>query len=112
MKINREKKVEIATDDNIAQILQEETRIVIIDFWAEWCGPCRMLLPVLEELSAEIGDKVRFVKMNVDDCPEMSGKMHIRSIPTLALFKDNKHEATMSGFKNKDDLKLWIEEYI
>lgn len=101
--------METGTDNSIGSILQNESKPILLDFWAEWCGPCSMLTPILEELSSEMSSTVRFIKMNVDECPETAGNLNIRSIPTLILFKAGKHVATMAGFKNKDDLKSWIE---
>jgi thioredoxin 1 len=101
--------METGTDNTIESILMSESKPILIDFWAEWCGPCRMLMPILEEISSEMHSDVRFMKMNVDECPETAGRLNIRSIPTLIIFKGGKHVATMTGFKNKDELKSWIE---
>ena len=74
------------TDQNFAQETAEG--LVLVDFWAPWCGPCKMIAPVLEELDDEMGDKVRIVKLNVDDNQETAGKYGVMSIPTLLLLKD------------------------
>ena len=77
----------IATNTNFDELLQEE-KLVIVDFWATWCGPCRMLSPLLDEVEAEMEDKVEGVKVNVDDADEIAMRFRIMSIPTLLFFKN------------------------
>ena len=77
----------IATNTNFDELLQEE-KLVIVDFWATWCGPCRMLSPLLDEVEAEMADKVKVVKVNVDDADEIAMRFRIMSIPTLLFFKN------------------------
>ena len=77
----------IATNTNFDELLQEE-KLVIVDFWATWCGPCRMLSPLLDEVEAEMEDKVEVVKVNVDDADEIAMRYRIMSIPTLLFFKN------------------------
>ena len=77
----------IATNTNFDELLQEE-KLVIVDFWATWCGPCRMLSPLLDEVEAEMDDKVEVVKVNVDDADEIAMRFRIMSIPTLLFFKN------------------------
>ena len=77
----------IATNTNFDELLQEE-KLVIVDFWATWCGPCRMLSPLLDEVEAEMEDKVEVVKVNVDDADEVAMRFRIMSIPTLLFFKN------------------------
>ena len=77
----------IATTTNFDELLQEE-KLVIVDFWATWCGPCRMLSPLLDEVEAEMADKVEVVKVNVDDADEIAMRFRIMSIPTLLFFKN------------------------
>jgi len=83
---------------------------VLVDFWAEWCGPCRMMGPVLDELSAEMQGKVTIVKLNVDESGNTAGQYGIRSIPTLILFKDGKQVSSKVGAVPKQALQAWLQE--
>ncbi len=83
---------------------------VLVDFWAEWCGPCKMIGPALEEISDELGEKVTIAKLNIDDNPEAPGKYGVRGIPTMILFKDGVPAATKVGAEPKSRLKAWLEE--
>jgi thioredoxin 1 len=81
---------------------------VVVDFWAPWCGPCKAIAPILEELAAELGDAVKICKVNVDDNSEISAKFEIRAIPTILVFKDGVVSDTIVGLTSKDDLKAKI----
>ena len=81
---------------------------VVVDFWAEWCGPCRMIGPALEEISKSLGDKVKIVKLNVDENPGTAAKYGIMSIPTLMLFKDGQLASRQVGAAPKQKLEQWI----
>jgi thioredoxin 1 len=85
---------------------------VVVDFWAEWCGPCKMIGPALEEIADELKGKVTIAKLNVDENPGVAGAYGIRSIPTLMLFKDGKMASTKVGAAPKGELKRWISEAI
>lgn len=82
---------------------------VLVDFWAEWCGPCKMIGPALEEISEELADKVVIAKINIDENPDAPGKYGVRGIPTMILFKNGEVSATKVGAAPKSALKGWIE---
>lgn len=82
---------------------------VLVDFWAPWCGPCRMLSPVLDELAGELKDQVKIVKVNVDEEPELASKFGVMSIPTVIAFKQGKAVNKVVGFRSKDDFKNMIK---
>ena len=85
---------------------------VFVDFWAEWCGPCRMVSPTVEELSKEYEGKVDFVKVNVDDNNELASQYNVFSIPTLAIIRDGKVIAQKAGASSKQDLKSYIDKHL
>ena len=90
-----------------ADVLQS-SEPVVVDFWAEWCGPCKMIGPSLEEIATEMQGKVKITKLNVDENPGVAGKLGIRSIPTLMLFKDGKLASQKVGAAPKSQLVSWI----
>ncbi|WP_454918374.1 thioredoxin [Xanthobacter sediminis] len=100
--------VEKVTDQNFETDVINSGAPVIVDFWAEWCGPCRMVAPILEEVSGELGEKVRIVKLNVDENPQTASKYGIMSIPTLLMFKDGKIASRQVGAAPKAKLVQWI----
>ena len=85
---------------------------VFVDFWAEWCGPCRMVSPTVEELSKEYDGKVNFVKVNVDSNNELASKYNVISIPTLAIFRDGQVIAQTAGAASKDSLRTYIDKHL
>jgi thioredoxin 1 len=94
-----------------SEVLKAETP-VLVDFWAPWCGPCRMVAPIVEELADEYGPKVKFVKVNTDDNINTAASYGIRSIPTLLVFKGGKPVGQAIGFRSKGDLKRIIDQAI
>jgi thioredoxin 1 len=96
------------TDASFDADVLKSTEPVVVDFWAEWCGPCKMIGPSLEEIAKEMHGKVKVVKLNVDENPGVAGKLGIRSIPTLMLFKDGKLSSQKVGAAPKGELVKWI----
>lgn len=104
--------ISVVTDATFeADVLQSKTPVVV-DFFADWCGPCKALAPTLEEVAKDMGGKVKIVKMNVDDSPDAPGKYGIRSIPTLILFKDGQVVTQNIGGMPKTQLQQWVEKAI
>ena len=89
-----------------------ETGVCVVDFFATWCGPCKMLAPVFEELSSEMEGKVTFLKVDVDECGDIAREYGISTIPTMMIFKDGENQDTMVGFLPKDAIKNNIEKYL
>ena len=95
-------------DDSFKQQVLEAKEPVLVDFWAEWCGPCRMIAPALEEIAEEFKGKVTVAKVNIDDNPMSPNTYGVRGIPTMILFKDGKPVATKVGAAPKSELKTWV----
>ena len=93
----------VISDENFNQII-EENPIVVVDFWAEWCGPCKMIAPILEEIATEQSDSIRIAKVNVDEAPELARRFEVMSIPTLILFADGQPATRIVGAKGKTQL--------
>jgi thioredoxin 1 len=103
---------EKVSDDTFEQDVLKASEPVIVDFWAEWCGPCKTIAPVLEELAQEYGDKLKVVKMNVDENPQTPMTYGIRGIPTLIMFKDGQVASQQVGAHPKTTLKEWIDKEV
>ena len=97
----------VSDADFEAEVLKA-TGPVVVDFWAEWCGPCRMIAPALDEISGAMGDKVKIVKLNVDENPNVAAKYGIMSIPTLMMFKNGEIASRQVGAAPKQKLHQWI----
>ena len=100
------------SDESFEQEVLQSDKPVLIDYWAEWCGPCKMIAPVLEEVASEYSDKIRVAKLNIDDNPATPPKYGIRGIPTLMLFKNGEVEATKVGAVAKAQLTAFLDENI
>ncbi|MFZ2997033.1 thioredoxin [Sphingobium sp.] len=100
------------TDQSFKADVIDSTVPVLVDFWAEWCGPCKMIGPALEEISEELGDKVTIAKINIDENPDAPGQYGVRGIPTMILFKNGEVSATKVGAAPKSALKGWIESVL
>jgi thioredoxin 1 len=96
-------------DDNFGTDVLGSDKPVLVDFWAEWCGPCKMIGPALEEISDELGAQVSIVKLNIDDHPDTPTKYGVRGIPTMILFKNGEIVDTKVGAAPKAELKRWLE---
>ncbi|MBW1853690.1 MAG: thioredoxin [Thermodesulfobacteriota bacterium] len=97
-------------DSNFKSEVTDSEMPVLVDFWAPWCGPCKMIAPVLEELAKEYDGRVKIVKLNVDDSPDTASKFGIRSIPTLIMFKNGKVFEQTVGAQSKDNLKQLFDK--
>ena len=100
------------TDETFDAEVKNSSVPVVVDFWAEWCGPCKMIAPVLEELATEYDGRLTIAKLNVDDHREATEKFNIRGIPTLILFKNGEPEATKVGALSKSQLAAFIDSNI
>ena len=101
--------VHISDESFEEEVLQSE-RPVLIDYWAEWCGPCKMIAPVLDEIATEYSDRLKVVKLNIDDNPQTPPKYGIRGIPTLMIFKNGQVEATKVGAVSKAQLTAFLDD--
>lgn len=97
------------TDDSFEQEVLQASRPVLVDYWADWCGPCKMIAPVLDEIADEYEGRVRIAKLNIDDNPNTPPRYGIRGIPTLMLFKEGEVEATKVGAASKSQLTAFID---
>jgi thioredoxin 1 len=101
--------IKTVTDASFEQEVLNSAKPVLVDFWAEWCGPCRALTPILEEVAANHSDSISFAKVNIDENPQTPSKYGVMSIPTLILFKNGQVEAVKMGLLSKSQLSAFIE---
>ena len=97
------------TDDSFDSVVLSSNAPVLVDYWAEWCGPCKMIAPVLDEIADEYAHKIKVAKLNIDENPNTPPRYSIRGIPTLMLFKEGEVEATKVGAVSKSQLKAFID---
>tara|TARA_B100000886_G_scaffold50379_1_gene31022 strand:+ start:179 stop:550 length:372 start_codon:yes stop_codon:yes gene_type:complete len=95
---------------NFSTIIHNEKKLILVDFWAEWCAPCKMLAPILEEISKDLEEKILICKVNLDENQDLASEFSIKSIPTLLLFENGKLKDTKVGLLSKMDLLNWIDQ--
>jgi thioredoxin 1 len=100
------------TDATFDETIAASDEAVVVDFWAEWCGPCKMIAPILDEIARENAGKVTVAKLNVDDNPDVARRFDVMSIPTLIVFKDGTAQKRLIGAKGKGQLLAELEEFI
>jgi len=100
------------TDDSFSADVLQSKGLVLVDYWAEWCGPCKQIAPALEEISTEMADSLTVAKLNIDENPATPGSYGVRGIPTMMLFKDGEIAATKVGALPKNKIVEWINESI
>lgn len=99
------------TDQNFSEEVEQDGT-VLVDFWAPWCGPCKMIAPVLEQIDSEVGSQLKIVKVNVDDNPGSAGRFGVMSIPTLIVFKDGQPVDKVIGFQPKEALMATVGKHL
>jgi len=105
-------KPQVVSDQNFETVVIKSDTPVLVDFWAAWCGPCRMVAPVLEEIATEQGEKVKIAKLDVDANPITAGRFGVRSIPTMILFKNGREAQRVVGYMPKEKLLQQIQPHL
>ena len=100
------------TDETFAQEIESSTGLALVDFWAAWCGPCRVVAPVVEQLAQEYAGRVKVAKLDVDDNPKTTQRFNVRSIPSILFFKDGRHVDTVVGAVPKAHLEKKIQQHL
>ena len=100
------------TEENFDQTLKQNAGVMMVDFWAEWCGPCKMIAPILDQIAEEQAGKIKIAKLNVDDNPDIARRFDVMSIPTLIVFQDGQPVKRMVGAKGKGQLLQDLSEFI
>jgi len=100
------------SDDNFEAEVLNSSEPVLVDFWADWCGPCKAMAPALDEVAAEMAGKVKVVKVNLDDGPNSSAKYGVRAVPTLMVFKNGELADTRTGALPKSSLEEWVNAHV
>ena len=103
--------LELSKTEQFDEIINDPERPTLVDFWADWCGPCKMVAPVIERLAKEYDGRMTFAKVNVDELPEISNRYSVRSIPTLIVFRGGKAATRITGFKPENALRPQLDRY-
>ena len=97
-------------DQNFSQEIKKTEKPILVDFWAEWCLPCRLISPILEKIAGEFKEKINFAKVNLEESPGISQEYNIDQIPTVILFKEGKPKSFFVGMQPEENIKKWLEE--